>query len=127
MTTSQADPTASRDRIGELDVIRGFALFGVLWMNLYAHPRGLVSPEHFEGLPTAAIDPTISFLGRWLMMGKAQALFSILFGFGFAILTDRASQQGANATGLHLRRLGILFAVGVAHLLLVWTGDILHA
>lgn len=127
MATSGAAPIGATERIGEIDVIRGFALFGVLWMNLYAHPRGLFPSENYEGLATSVLDPTFSFLGEWLMMGKAQALFSILFGFGFAILTDRAARRGANGSALYLRRILILFAVGAAHLLLLWTGDILHA
>lgn len=127
MTTSGAAPISAAERIGEVDIIRGFALFGVLWMNLYAHPRGLFPSEKYEGLATSVLDPAFSFIGEWLMMGKAQALFSILFGFGFAILTDRAARRGADGSALYLRRLLILFVVGVAHLLLLWTGDILHA
>jgi uncharacterized protein len=60
------------------------------------------------------------------MLGKAQALFSMLFGFGFAIFYDRVSARGANATRLYMRRLTILLLIGLVHVALIWSGDILH-
>lgn len=124
---ASAAPTVGDERIGELDIIRGFALFGVLWMNLFEHQGLVIPPEALEGLTTAPVDKWVGFLSSWLMIGKAQALFSLLFGFGFAMLTERADARGANGTLIYLRRVTILLAVGIAHLLLFWIGDILHA
>jgi uncharacterized protein len=60
------------------------------------------------------------------MLGKAQALFSMLFGFGFAIFHERVVARGLDATRLYARRLSILFVIGLMHVSLVWAGDILH-
>src|SRR3712207_5987562 len=108
-------PTGRGERIGELDIIRGFALFGVLWMNLFAHAFLVIPPEALKALPTARLDNIVGHLSLRLMSGKAQALFSMLFGFCCAILTERAAARGANATAIYVRRLAILFIVGLAH------------
>lgn len=124
---SVSAPIGTHERIGELDIIRGFALFGVLWANLFSHAEMAIPGEVIASLPTASIDRYVRFLGYWLISGKAQALFSLLFGFGFAILTERAMRRGADGARLYARRLGILLFVGIAHFLLLWGGDILHA
>lgn len=127
MTQPFATPVSGAERIGELDIIRGFALFGVLWANLFSHAELAVPDAVILALPTAPADHVIRFLGYWLIAGKAQALFSLLFGFGFAILTERAQRRGADGTRLYARRVGLLFALGIAHFFLLWMGDILHA
>jgi len=125
--SATSDPVLGRDRIGELDIIRGLALFGVLWMNMFGYFEYIVSDERVVHLFGETLDRYVGLLGTWLVHGKAQALFSLLFGFGFAVLSDRAEARGANAGAIYLRRVLILLAVGVAHLLLIFAGDILHA
>ncbi|WP_269514935.1 DUF418 domain-containing protein [Brevundimonas subvibrioides] len=125
--TIKAIPTRQADRIGEIDIIRGLALFGVLWMNLNANAEFTVPTPVLAALPTAAVDRWIGLVGEWLAQGKAQCLFSILFGFGFAILSHRAEARGVDARALYLRRVLILLVIGLAHLFLLWMGDILHA
>lgn len=126
MASIAAAPTASQERISELDIIRGFALFGVFWINMTDHVGYVVPPEHAAALASAPVDEVVEFVARWLMGGKALALFSMLFGFGFAIFYDRASARGVDATRLYLRRLTILLLIGLAHVSLVWFGDVLH-
>lgn len=120
-------PVSGPDRIGEIDIIRGLALFGVLWMNMFGYFEYIVSDERVIHIWGAGLDSAFGLLVEWLVVGKAQALFSLLFGFGFAVLSDRAEARGANARAIYLRRILILLAVGVAHLLLIFAGDILHA
>lgn len=127
MAAAAFGPVSAGERISEIDIIRGLALFGVLWMNLFAHGE-LATPEgHLATLTTRPFDEVVGFFTLWIAAGKAQALFSLLFGFGFALLLDRIEGRGGNGTRIYLRRLSILLVVGIAHLLLVWTGDILHA
>lgn len=119
-------PIAVGDRIAAIDIIRGFALFGVLWMNLYEH-RGLMMPyDALDHLPTARLDYWVGFLSEWLMRGKAQALFSLLFGFGFANIIDRLKARGASPA-IFLRRTAILLVFGLIDIFLMWVGDILAA
>lgn len=121
-----ARPMASGERIEAIDVIRGFALFGVLWMNLFEH-RGLTMPwDSLNDLPTAKWDFWIGFASQWLMQGKAQALFSLLFGFGFANIIARLEARGAPSR-VFLRRIGVLLCFGLVNIFMLWIGDILTA
>ena len=114
------------DRSPELDVIRGFALFGVMLMNLYGHAEWALPERVIEGLATAPIDRPLGLVFGVLMEGKAQALFSMLFGFGFAMFLSRAEARGADGMKLYLRRLTILLVIGFVHALAIFFGDILH-
>ena len=126
--TDTAVPTGQTDRIGELDVIRGFALFGVLWMNVFGMGDFMIPADSIHGLKSMPVlEKVVGVFSDVLMHGKAQALFSLLFGFGFAIMMDRIGQRGGDGTGVYLRRLSVLLVVGVAHALLLWGGDILNA
>lgn len=126
--TDQATPIPTAERIGELDIIRGFALFGVLWMNVFGMGGFLVPPDKIHGLTDfETLEKVVGFFSNLLMSGKAQALFSLLFGFGFAVMMDRIGQRGGDGTKVYLRRLTILLIVGVLHTSLIWTGDILNA
>lgn len=121
-------PTAQADRIGEIDIIRGFALFGVLWMNVFGMGDFLVPADNIHGLTQMeTLEKVVGFLSALLMGGKAQALFSLLFGFGFAIMMDRIGRRGGDGRTIYLRRVLVLLAVGVAHTSLLWAGDILNA
>lgn len=125
---TESKPTPAADRIGELDIIRGFALFGVLWMNIFGHADFLVPGDKIHGLTDLKVlEDVMRLMTNLLMNGKAQTLFSLLFGFGFAIMMDRMREQGANGTVVYLRRLTILLVLGVAHTALLWMGDILNA
>lgn len=120
-------PVGARERLFELDVIRGFALFGVLWMNLFEHAELAMPPGMIDALPTARIDEVVRFFTVWLAAGKAQALFSFLFGLGFALFLERAEASGSDGMRLYLRRLTVLLLIGVAHMFLLWVGDILNS
>lgn len=121
-----AAPVPAGSRIAAVDVVRGLALFGVLLINLLWHADIAIPGRVLEQLPTAAIDQWLDPVLRWLWEGKAQALFSLLFGFGFAMMIDRLEQRGAAAARVYARRLTVLLVLGIAHLYLVWYGDILH-
>ena len=55
---------------------------------------------------------------------KFITLFAFMFGIGFAIQMDRAAARGQRSV-FYLRRLAVLFAFGILHLVLLWWGDIL--
>ena len=125
MTAATMGPVGD-DRSPELDVIRGFALFGVMLINLYGHFEFAIPERALAALATAPIDRPLGLVLDVLMEGKAQALFSMLFGFGFAMFLSRAEARGADGMRLYLRRLMILLVIGFVHVAAVFFGDILH-
>ena len=119
-------PIAATERIQEIDIIRGFALFGVLWLNLVAQSYILVPAGTYEDLASAQLDAVIGPIADLLVSDKAMALFSLLFGYGFAMILRRLESRGVDAGPIFLRRTAILFAIGIIHIWFVWFGDILH-
>ena len=121
-------PIAASERIALLDVLRGFALFGVLLANIFWSFNGFtfLSPERGLELTSSPIDSAAFYFLRFFIDKKFILLFSVLFGFGFAVQAMRAEEKGGNVAGFYSRRQLILFLIGVVHLLLLWHGDILH-
>jgi uncharacterized protein len=112
-----AEPT--RDREPTLDVLRGFAMLGVLLANLYAlYSLRFVSPPR---KPEALPDQIAETFMQFVVHGRAQTLLTMLFGFGFAAQLLRAQVRGERVVPMYLRRLVTLFAIGWLHvLLLAW-------
>lgn len=118
-------PVTDRDRIHAIDMLRGIALFGVLVVNLVNEFRVSLFQQFLPVQPPSMpLDRAIGhFISMFLEM-KAFALFSILFGVGLAIQFERLSRS-ASPMRLLVRRLCVLLAIGLIHLLFVWNGDIL--
>jgi uncharacterized protein len=118
-------PVQSWERIEVLDVLRGFALFGILVVNmeLFVHPVQSIVVPLFPNIPWH--DRISTWLVRFLAEGKFYSLFSMLFGLGFALQLDRARERGFGFGGTYLRRLFVLLSIGLAHAFLIWVGDIL--
>ena len=119
------DPVAPTERIDGLDVLRGLALFGVLTINIVFEFRVSIF-EQF--LPPAHTEPAVDralklFLAAAVEL-KAFAVFSLLFGVGLAIQFDRLANNSRRLI-LLMRRLVVLMAIGAAHIVFVWNGDIL--
>lgn len=121
-----ATPGPAEDRIDSVDTIRGAALFGVLLVNVLWHADIALPEAVLAALPTAPVDAWLGPILNWLFEGKAQTLFSLLFGFGFAMMMSRLDARGAPSTAIYARRLTVLLGLGLANLYLLWFGDILH-
>ncbi|MFI9748794.1 DUF418 domain-containing protein [Streptomyces collinus] len=114
---------AGAPRVGELDVLRGFALFGILVVNalLVAGPSTV-----FGGGPGApAPDRVAGWLVTALVTAKFYVLFSFLFGYSFVFQARAARRAGAAFGPRHLRRTAGLFVLGVLHAVLLYPGDVL--
>jgi uncharacterized protein len=113
------------DRHLALDVLRGFALFGILLVNFEWFTRAL--PEIVLGSQPGlgGLDRVADFAIATLATGKFYALFSMLFGAGFALMLERATAREAPFWGAYLRRLSMLAVIGALHVTLIWAGDIL--
>lgn len=122
----QALPVLAKERFGILDVLRGFALLGVMIDNLFGFTGwGFMTNEQRQSLPTWPADGLIALLEQVFVSGKFYSLFSLLFGVGFSIIIIRNEQKGINPLRIFYRRLFVLMLFGVAHTLLLWEGDIL--
>ncbi len=122
---SRAAPVRGKERIEFVDILRGFALLGVLLMNMY----GFSGQTAVYRNPQAAsgIDRAVVVLVRFLVEAKFYSMFSFLFGWGMAMQMTRAEAKGARFRPVFLRRLFILLIFGVLHATLIWDGDILTA
>lgn len=114
------------DRHLSLDAMRGFAVMGILLLNIigFAMPSAAyVNPAAWGGT-----DPVN--IGLWavnfvLFDGKMRGLFSVLFGASMLLVIQRATAAGQNPYSVHLHRMAWLFVIGAAHYILLWWGDIL--
>lgn len=123
--TSETMPVAASERHVILDAVRGWALLGILIANMMTFIGWwFVSDVQRAELPGALLNGPTELLIEWLITGKFYSLFSLLFGIGFALQLGRLEARGEGRSR-YLRRLAILFLFGVAHLLLLWMGDIL--
>jgi len=122
---SSIAPVQQAERVQIVDILRGFALFGILFVNMtiFSHP--------FQAIVLPA-DPSLPWVDRaalWLIHalgeGKFYALFSMLFGLGLTLLMGRVEGRGGRFVPLYLRRLLVLLAIGLIHAFLIWMGDIL--
>lgn len=116
-TTSGLAPVDPGQRIEVVDMVRGFALFGVLLVNMFNFGSGGL----FWDQP---IDEVAWSVKRVFFETKSWRLFSLLFGFGFALQLIRAEELGSKFMPIYLRRLAILFIIGAGHAYL-YEGDIL--
>ncbi len=120
-------PTRESERIYSLDVLRGFAILGILVVNIGAF--SMPAAAYFD--PTAYGD--LSGLNGWvwrltylLADLKFMAIFSMLFGAGIVLMAERAEARGQRPTGTHYRRMGWLIVFGLLHAHLLWYADILY-
>lgn len=121
-----AVPTGAGERHGLIDALRGFALAGVLLVNLGAFTLyDYLDPAARQALPTAGFDAVAGTLVRVLVENKSITLFSLLFGLGFSLQMERAAARGGDGLHLYLRRIAVLGLFGFAHCYLLWWGDIL--
>jgi len=121
-------PVTNRERIVSIDTLRGVALLGILLINVV----GFGLPEDASGVPITAGSHTGLNLACWyagqiFFEGKMRALFSMLFGAGVVLLTQRAEERGGlRPRGIYYRRTLWLVVFGLLHAYFIWIGDILY-
>ncbi len=123
MTTPR--PTPAIDRIDDLDALRGFALLGILLVNI----AFFASAYHGSGLTDPAFDGWwdrfVPGLVRTLCETKFYLLFSFLFGYSFSLQMESARRAESAFVPRYLRRSAGLALLGIGHALLLFHGDIL--
>lgn len=113
-------------RIPAMDVLRGCAVMGILWMNItaFALPQNAYFDPAAAG-PLSGGDVAFWLSSFLLFDGKMRGLFSLLFGASMLLLIDREEMAGRDGRHSQMVRAGWLFAIGLAHHILLWWGDIL--
>ena len=122
---SEIKPVTETQRIESLDVLRGFALLGILLLNIIGF--GLLSPSYsnpgFDLVDTSGLNIVTYATIELLAEGAMRGLFSILFGAGIVLFASGESGKGA---WLHYKRTFWLMVFGLINAyLLLWNGDIL--
>jgi len=124
MTGKTIAPTQPAERISEIDIVRGLALFGILMVNMSFFKY----PIFFERYPSqypAGIEQISAWFIQLFFTGNFYAVFSFLFGLGFFIFMERTVAKGLELVPLYRRRLFALLVFGFIHLFFIWSGDIL--
>ncbi len=120
-------PLLATERAEWLDALRGFALLGILLINLTAFSGyAFIDPASKAALPWNGADGVLEYLTHALIEAKFYSLFSFLFGLGFAMQLQRAEQRDGDFRSVFRRRMAWLLAFGLAHAVFVWFGDILN-
>ena len=118
-------PIPAGERIALIDVLRGFALFGILLVNVefFRLPgQAILFDLRLYDLPLDRLaDGAVQILAE----GKFFTLFSFLFGYGMALQMRRASDPGVGFRRRFVTRCAWLALFGLLHATLVWDGDIL--
>ena len=117
-------PVGEAERVEVVDVLRGFALCGILFVNImWFKAPGSLGGFGYEGPP---LDRLVAAGVFALAQAKFFTLFSFLFGWGFATQFLRAEERdAAGFPRRFLRRSAILGLIGVVHIVLLSEGDIL--
>jgi uncharacterized protein len=123
---AQPTPVAAGERIETLDVLRGFALLGILAMNI----RAMAAPFSAYMYPYALFDYTGTNRAAYVFTSsvfdlKMMGLFSMLFGAGVLLYAAKPAAEGRPPRGLWFRRMFWLLVIGLVHAYLIWPGDIL--
>ncbi|MDQ3115103.1 MAG: DUF418 domain-containing protein [Verrucomicrobiota bacterium] len=121
-------PVFGQERYEFLDVLRGFALFGIISANMILYSLYLALPDSAKvTMSTHATDKVLDFLELTFIEGKFYTIFSVLFGIGFSILLTRAQARSAGFYPFFLRRMFFLFLIGAAHAVFFFHDDILES
>lgn len=120
-------PVVGSERIQSLDVVRGFALIGILMMNVeyFNRPIAQLGSGMQAGLSGANL--WISYFVQYFVVGKFWTIFSLLFGMGFAVMLSRAEQAQRSFLVPYMRRIAALAVFGALHSIFIWSGDILFS
>jgi uncharacterized protein len=127
-------PTGRGERISSIDVLRGVALLGILVLNIDAfgntegpHDIPVGTPiDNFSG-PFTHLNLLLLVVKWCFFEAKMRGIFSMLFGAGVVLMTQRAERRGAGSSfaDIYLRRNMWLVLFGFLHGVFIWSGDIL--
>jgi uncharacterized protein len=118
--------TPPSQRIISLDVLRGIAVLGILIMNIESFSMimaAYINPTAYGDL--TGINKVVWVFNHLIAQAKFMSIFSILFGAGILLFTERMAYKGLKPGAMHYRRNFWLLLLGLSHAYLIWYGDIL--
>ena len=124
--TTSAGPVPESQRLGMLDLLRGFALLGIFMVNMQFFTMvfsAFMKPDVFGDAPWT--DVLAWGFVKTFFEYKFISLFSVLFGAGMVVQMTRAKAKGRPFVPTYLRRMVVLALIGLIHGFLLWYGDIL--
>jgi uncharacterized protein len=122
---SHLAPTPEEKRLVPLDILRGFAVIGIFVVNIQIMGCHFVHRGACKALWTSRLDQAISMMIKLFFVNKFLSIFSFLFGLGIAMQFYRYIRKNTSGNLFFIRRMGGLFLIGVLHIMLFWSGDIL--
>lgn len=124
--SSVAAPVPETSRISLIDMLRGFALLGILMMNIPGFSMADYSFEAFKNDPDSFNFWLYQFIGVFFE-GKMRAMFGMVFGAGVLLFVANKSGKGTSVHWLYYRRMFWLLIFGLIHShLILWIGEILY-
>lgn len=126
MTNSDLIPTKNRTRVNLLDIFRGFAVLGIFVVNIEIMNSTFVNQEVFSQQWSSTIDQFTVKILQLFFYSKFFPIFSLLFGLGISMQALKLYEKNKLSFSFFLRRMFILFIIGLLHIILLWSGDVLH-
>ncbi|WP_063991860.1 MULTISPECIES: DUF418 domain-containing protein [unclassified Ensifer] len=115
----------TQDRIDGVDALRGFALLGILLVNIMAFASAFYGLELPDPSFDTGLDRAVHFAVALFFEMKFYLLFSFLFGYSFTLQMRSAEKAGDAFVPRLLRRQAGLWLIGLTHAVLLFHGDIL--
>lgn len=114
--------TNQLNRVESIDIIRGFALLGIFFVNIPT----MFYPDIFKEFTYVNVDSFVRLLYDIFIQTKFYTIFSFLFGVSAFYFMRSQERKGLPYKKLFNKRLFWLLLFGMVHLILIWPGDILH-
>jgi uncharacterized protein len=118
-------PISSPQRLDLVDALRGFAILGILMVNMPAMFTPGVKVIMLPTLGNGTLEVLAHSFIAFFFTGKFFVLFSLLFGFGFYVFLHKEDKPTPQTVMSFQKRLLWLMLFGVLHVTLLWEGDIL--
>ena len=123
-----AAPVSESGRIHAIDSLRGFAVLGILIVNIWSFAWVSSAYRNPSSAPGGGLGGTDFWI--WAAVNvfadtKFISIFSLLFGAGIAMMSERMERRGIPGGRLHYRRQFWLLVIGLLHAYGIWHGDIL--
>jgi len=112
------------NRLPEIDLIKGIALFGILLMNIDFFSTSNIASEWKEHFSNST-DLVIGKLKFFLIEQKFIGIFSFLFGLGVAMQKNHFEQLKISFFPYYFKRTALLAVFGSVNILFFFMGDIL--